>query len=141
MSAARPGVLAIWNDCAPGAEREYEHWYRSEHLAERVGVEGFVSGWRYRAVDAEPEYFTHYETRGADVLSSAAYRRQLDDPTPLTRRIMDGVFINCIRTVCERVHRVGDSRGAYATHGPASRRHPAHAAQRHVDPQRELSPE
>ena len=39
---ANAGVLAIWNNCAPGAEAQYEHWYRSEHLAERVAIEGFV---------------------------------------------------------------------------------------------------
>ena len=38
------GILAIWNDCAPGLEARYEHWYRSEHLVERVSVPGFRSG-------------------------------------------------------------------------------------------------
>ncbi len=31
------GVLALWNDCAPGQESAYEHWYQTEHLFERVG--------------------------------------------------------------------------------------------------------
>ena len=111
------GVLAIWNDCVKGSEHRYEHWYRSEHLAERVAIEGFVAGWRYRslggALEGAPEYFTHYETRDADVLRSAAYRERIDNPTPLTREIMSGVFVNCIRSVCERRARVGVSRGAF----------------------------
>ena len=34
------GVLALWNDCAPGQESAYEHWYQTEHLFERVGIAG-----------------------------------------------------------------------------------------------------
>ena len=60
------GILAIWNDCASGSEAEYEHWYRTEHLAERVAVDGFVAGWRYVAIDAQPKYFTHYATEAVD---------------------------------------------------------------------------
>jgi hypothetical protein len=115
-NTANPGILALWNDCAAGAEREYEHWYRTEHLAERVAVEGFVAGWRYIAVEAEPGYFTHYETQSPGVLYSAAYRERLDNPTPLTRGVMaNRVFFNASRTVCERTLRIGDMRGAFAT--------------------------
>ncbi|MFT5176464.1 MAG: hypothetical protein ACI8W7_004660, partial [Gammaproteobacteria bacterium] len=109
-----PGILAIWNDCAPGTAQQYEHWYRGEHLAERVGVTGFVSGWRYVAVEAQPNYFTHYVTESTDVLFSAAYEERMNNPTPLTAAIMSGVFLNCTRTICERVLRIGDARGAFA---------------------------
>lgn len=120
------GILAIWHDCAPGREREYEHWYRSEHLPERVGIEGFVAGWRYRAEEGAPGFFTHYQTRSPGVLFSAAYRERVDDPTPLTRRIMDGVLVNQIRTVCECALRAGAQRGAAAAtlrfdHAPPDR--------------------
>ena len=108
------GILAVWNDCAPGSEAEYEHWYRTEHLAERVGVDGFVAGWRYVAVDAQPKYFTHYATEAVDVLFSPAYEERMNNPTPLTQAIMSSVFRNCTRTICERVLRIGDARGAFA---------------------------
>ena len=111
-----PGILAIWNDCAPGREAEYEGWYRGEHLSERVGIEGFRSGWRYVAVDAEPRFFTHYVTSSPAVLFSPAYRARLDAPTELTRHVMSsGVFLNASRTECERRFRRGHSRGSYAT--------------------------
>ena len=113
-AASNAGILAIWNDCAPGTERQYEHWYRSEHLAERVGVAGFVSGWRYVAVDAQPKYFTHYVTESTDVLFSAAYEERMNNPTALTTAVMSGVFLHCTRTICERVLRIGDARGASA---------------------------
>jgi hypothetical protein len=113
--AENAGVLAIWNSCAPGAEVEYEHWYRSEHLAERVAIDGFVAGWRFEAVDGAPRYFTHYETTSPDVLFSDAYLVRVNDPTPLTRRVMSGAFADMSRTVCERALRIGDSRGGVAT--------------------------
>src|SRR5262245_44983806 len=50
------GILAIWNDCRPGTEREYEQWYRGEHLPERLSIPGFRAAWRFRAIDAEPHY-------------------------------------------------------------------------------------
>ncbi|MFT5393639.1 MAG: hypothetical protein ACI8PT_003841 [Gammaproteobacteria bacterium] len=109
-----PGVLAIWNDCAAGREQEYERWYRDEHLAERVGIEGFRSGWRYVAVDAEPRYFTHYVTESPATLFSAAYRARLNAPTELTRHVMStGVFVNASRTECEQRFRSGHSRGSH----------------------------
>lgn len=114
MTKSSAGILAIWNDCTAGMEREYEHWYRTEHLAERVGVKGFISGWRYVAVDAEPNYFTHYTTESVDVLFSPAYEERMNNPTPLTQQIMAGVFHNCTRAICERVLRLGDARGAFA---------------------------
>ncbi|MEM7252681.1 MAG: hypothetical protein AAF493_14800 [Pseudomonadota bacterium] len=108
----RPGVLAVWNDCAPGEETVYEEWYRTEHLLERVRVPGFRAGWRYMAIEGSPQYFTHYETDSVNVLFSNAYREQLDTPTELTQRVMSGVFIHATRAVCERIACFGELRGA-----------------------------
>ncbi|HSB41081.1 MAG TPA: hypothetical protein VLK28_04585 [Methylomirabilota bacterium] len=108
------GILAVWNDCAPGAEAEYEAWYRHEHLPERVGIPGFRAGWRYRAIDAEPEYFTFYETDNPAVLRSEPYLARLNDPTPLTRHIMSGAFRHATRALCACVARRGTLRGALA---------------------------
>jgi hypothetical protein len=108
------GILAVWNDCAPGAEEQYEAWYRGEHLPERVGIPGFRAGWRYRAIEAEPEYFTFYETDAPEVLRSEPYLARLNDPTPLTRRIMSGTFTHATRAVCTCVARWGTLRGALA---------------------------
>ncbi|MGD1923434.1 MAG: hypothetical protein ACFB03_04505 [Paracoccaceae bacterium] len=100
------GILAVLNDCASGAEDAYENWYLSEHLVERVSIEGFRWGRRYRALDVTasplPEYLTYYETDDPSVLSSKAYLGRVNDPTPRTRRIMTEVFLNMSRTVCRR---------------------------------------
>ena len=37
-----PGILAIFNNVAPGREAEFEAWFQHEHLAERIAVPGFL---------------------------------------------------------------------------------------------------
>ncbi len=82
------GILAIWNDCLPEVEKQYEDWYVGQHLPERVGVPGFRIGRRYEALAAEPRYFTFYDTDKPDVLWSDAYRERLANPTVETAGIM-----------------------------------------------------
>ncbi|MEM1298450.1 MAG: hypothetical protein AAGH68_04155 [Pseudomonadota bacterium] len=114
------GRLAIWNDCAPGEEAGYEAWYQGEHLAERVGIPGFLRGRRYRAHGKSPEYFTYYEVTEPGVLTSPAYLARVNDPTPATRRIMAEVFRNMSRTICDAVSVHGHMRGAFAVTLPSS---------------------
>ena len=100
------GILAIWNDCLPEGEAEYEHWYMVQHFPERLGVPGFRIGRRYEAVSAEPRYFTFYDTVSPEVLWSKAYVERLASPTPETAAIMKS-FRNMSRTVCTRVSQIG----------------------------------
>jgi len=113
MSSAEtfPGILAIFNNVAPGREAEFEEWFQHEHLAERLAVPGFLLGRRHEAVSGEPRYFNFYVTQSAQVLKSDAYLARLDQPTPMTRTIMSAVFKDMIRTVCHRVVRRGAMRG------------------------------
>src|SRR6186997_2986294 len=96
------GILAIWNDCARGREAEFEEWYQHEHFYERIAVPGFL------------RYFCVYLTRSPDVLKSKAYLERLDNPTPMTRRIMSDAFRDMSRTVCHRTLRLGAMWGAAA---------------------------
>jgi hypothetical protein len=107
------GVLAIWNDVAPGREADFEHWFKSEHLEERLAVPGFRLGRRFEAIEGAPRYFVYYLTDTPAVLTSPAYRARLDNPTPLTRTMMTEVFRNMHRTLCRRVERRGAESGAF----------------------------
>lgn len=108
------GVLAVWNDCATGSEETYESWYQTEHLPERLGVPGFKRGRRYQALEGSPEYFTWYEVESPSVLRSAEYINCLSNPTPWTKQIMSGVFLNASRTVCKRHIIAGELFGSTA---------------------------
>ena len=121
-SSAEPtGILALWNDCKTNKESLYEKWYQSEHLQDRVSIPGFKLGRRHQSSDATPKYFTYYETASAKVLFSEAYLYQLDNPSVLTREVMQGTFINVSRTVCSRIHYAGEMRGSHVITARSSR--------------------
>src|SRR6476620_12117956 len=106
-----PGVLAIFNNVAPGREAELEGWFQHEHLAERIAIPGFLFGRRHEAISGQPRYFNFYVTQSVQVLKSAAYLARLDAPTPMTRTVMSEIFKDMIRTVCHRSFRFGAMRG------------------------------
>jgi hypothetical protein len=114
MTEQQPGVLAIWNDCRVGREAEFDAWFQGEHLLERLAVPGFLFGRRHEAISGSSGYFNFYLVESPDVLTSKPYLERLDNPTPMTKRIMSEVFINMNRTVCRRTVRLGGFRGAYA---------------------------
>jgi len=113
MAGDGRGILAVWNNCAAGQETTYEAWYREEHLPERVGIPGFHFGRRYEALAATPRFFTYYVTDTPGILTSPAYAARLADPTPRTRAIMNGIFIDMTRTVCRRVVQRGRMEGGH----------------------------
>jgi hypothetical protein len=114
MAIAQPGILAIFNDCRAGREDEFNAWFQGEHLEERLAVPGFLFGRRHQAISGGAGYFNFYLVESPDVLTSKPYLERLDNPTPMTKRIMSEVFINMNRTVCRRTIRRGAFRGAYA---------------------------
>ncbi|HZL40887.1 MAG TPA: hypothetical protein VFC45_11490 [Pseudolabrys sp.] len=107
------GILAIFNDCRPGREAEFEEWFQGEHLLERLAVPGFLFGRRHQAISGSNGYFNFYLVESPAVLTSKSYVERLDNPTPMTKKIMSEVFINMNRTVCHRTQRSGGFRGAY----------------------------
>ena len=111
---ARPGILAIWNDVAPGRDADFDAWFQGEHLAERLSVPGFLFGRRHQAISGASAYFNFYLVERPEVLTSKPYLERLDNPTPMTTMIMSDVFKNMNRTVCHRALRRGAMRGAYA---------------------------
>ncbi|MDH4094012.1 MAG: hypothetical protein OEV81_04420 [Betaproteobacteria bacterium] len=107
------GLLAIWHDVVPGKEAEVSHWYNTEHHAERLSVEGFLSAHRYRLAGGEGRQFLSlYRTRTPAVLSSAAYRARLESPSPRTREIMP-TYRNMSRTVCRLALQQGVPEGGH----------------------------
>jgi hypothetical protein len=114
VTDTRPGILAIFNNVAPGRETDFEEWFQHEHLQERLAVPGFLLGRRHEAISADPRYFNFYVTQSPNVLTSAAYRTRLDHPTPMTRVVMSEIFKDMIRTVCAQTLRIGIMRGSAA---------------------------
>jgi len=89
MTASTHGLLAIWSTVQESFETDYLHWLTREHIFERVGVPGFVSGRAYRRRDSAPsEYVIVYTLENASVMASEGYIARLNDPTPWTQSVM-----------------------------------------------------
>lgn len=100
MSLRASACLAIWNDVDPAREAEYNLWHTSEHVPERCGVPGILEGRRYVAPGADHHrYFTLYDLRDLDVLTSPPYRDLLQAPTPWSAA-MRPAFRNFLREPC-----------------------------------------
>jgi len=85
-------------------QEEFNAWYDSEHLAERLAIPGFRSARRWVAEVAagEGKYLATYELDSPAVLQSAPYRARLEAPTPWTRRCLDRTVL-FERWACEQV--------------------------------------
>lgn len=81
--------LAIWSDIEPEQETDYLHWLTREHVLERVGVDGFMSGRVFRSeVAGKCRFFITYELVEAGVLAGPSYLARLNTPTPWSQRTM-----------------------------------------------------
>jgi hypothetical protein len=89
MWNAGRGFMAIWSDVAPGDLEFYYRWLLGEHFPERVSVPGFISARVFgRQAGAELQFFIIYETESPEVLASPAYVARLNNPTPMTQKVM-----------------------------------------------------
>ncbi len=110
MSLAGEGLIAIWNGVAPEMRDDIYEWHNREHIPERVGIAGFRRGRRYRAIEADVEFFTLYETDTPLVHTGSDYTARLNDPTPWTRRSIGG-FLDTSRSLCRVAASFGTGQG------------------------------
>lgn len=83
------GLLAIWSDVDASVETDYRHWLTREHILERMGVDGFVSGRAFRCTVPDlKRYFILYELQDASALAGLSYMARLNAPTAWSQRIM-----------------------------------------------------
>lgn len=106
--------LAIWSDIDPELETDYLHWLTREHVLERVGVDGFLSGRVFRSKAAgQRRFFITYELQAADALAGPSYLARLNAPTPWSQRVMP-ILQNFARGGGPVVARAGLGCGAVA---------------------------
>jgi hypothetical protein len=113
MALRGKGALAIWNGIADGVDADFIEWHVKEHMPERVGLPGFLSGRRYTAIDGHPAYFNFYEVEYPEVLQSAAYLARLNNPSPWTKRVV-ARFTDTSRTLCRVTASIGTGAGGFA---------------------------
>ncbi|MFN2646187.1 MAG: hypothetical protein ABR570_14455 [Burkholderiales bacterium] len=100
----RRGLLLTMTEPPAAMEEEFNAWYDTEHLAERLAIRGFRSARRWVA-DCRPgegKYLATYELDSSGVLQSAQYLARFQDATPWTRRCLEKTVV-FRRWACEQV--------------------------------------
>jgi hypothetical protein len=92
--------LAIWHDIAEAGEADYNRWHTRQHMAERLGIPGFLCSRRYAGPDLKKErYFTFYEAATLEVFNSDGYRARLNTPSAWSMRTQPH-HVNFVRSAC-----------------------------------------
>jgi len=99
------GLLLTMTEPPPGQEDEFNAWYDSEHIQERLSISGFVSARRWEAdVQAGAgKYLATYELVSPDVLQTPEYLSHVGDGlTPWSRRMLGDCTV-FRRWACEQI--------------------------------------
>ncbi len=72
-SSRGTGLLYVEMDCPPQFEEEFHIWYNTEHVPERLGIQGFLNGRRYQALLGSPRWLASYDLTSTAVLRSPEY--------------------------------------------------------------------
>ena len=86
------GCLVVMMQPSPDFEGEFNAWYDTDHVPERLAIPGFLAAKRYECVDGWPRYLAIYDLAGIDVLESPAYLA-----------VAEGTYTNWTRRVLPRV--------------------------------------
>ncbi len=99
------GLLLTLTEPSLELETEFNAWYDTEHIFERLSIPGFLSARRWVA-DVKPgegKYLATYELVSPDVLYSEAYRERYANPTPWSERSL-GSTVVFRRWGCEQIN-------------------------------------
>ena len=86
---AHKGFLLVFMHPPMAFEEEFNAWYDTEHIPERLSVPGVLTGLRYMNVQGgTPRYLAMYDLEHASVMDSPAYLRVAhDNSSPWTKRV------------------------------------------------------
>ncbi len=86
------GLLLTMTEPPAEMEEEFNAWYDTEHMAERLAIPGFISARRWVAPRAKPgtgKYLATYELERQQVLTTPAYLAHVGEHfTPWSKRCL-----------------------------------------------------
>jgi hypothetical protein len=87
--ADRPALLMVSMEPPAALEDEFNDWYDTEHVPQRLALPGFVSGSRWVCIDGWPRWMALYDLASDAAVQSDAYLRVSGaQSTPWSRRIL-----------------------------------------------------
>ena len=72
---ANKGFLLVLMQPPPAFEEEFNAWYDTEQVPERLAVPGFETALRFVCLSGHPRYLAIYDLAGPEVLDSPEYLR------------------------------------------------------------------
>lgn len=67
------GFLMVSLEPPAGLEEEFNDWYDTEHVPERVAIDGFLTARRFVCLTGWPRYLAYYDLRDAGVIAEPGY--------------------------------------------------------------------
>jgi hypothetical protein len=91
---ANKGFLLVMMQPPPAFEEEFNAWYDTEHLPERLAVPGFETALRFVCLSGHPRYLAIYDLTRPEVLDSPEYLRiAFENSSPWTLRVLQRVRV------------------------------------------------
>jgi hypothetical protein len=88
-TADRPALLMVAMEPPAALEDEFNDWYDTEHLPQRLALPGFVAGSRWVCIHGWPRWLALYDLTSEAAVGSDAYRGVSGaQSTPWSRRIL-----------------------------------------------------
>ena len=93
-NGANKGFLLVTMQPPPMLEEEFNAWYDTEHVPERLAVPGVLTALRFVCIDGHPRYLAMYDLENYDVMTSPAYLKVAHDKSsPWTKRVTSRVKV------------------------------------------------
>jgi hypothetical protein len=91
---AEKGFLLVTMQPPPAFEEEFNAWYDTEHLPERLAVPGFETALRFVCISGHPRYLAMYDLAHPQVLDSPEYLNvAFANSSPWTLRVLQHVCV------------------------------------------------
>lgn len=97
------GFLLVLMQPPPSLEDEFNAWYDTEHLPERLAVPGFETALRFVCLDGHPRYLAMYDLERPEVLDTPEYLKvSFERSSPWTKRVTSRVKV--YRSAGRQIH-------------------------------------
>lgn len=94
------GLLFVINESPSAMEEELNAWYDTEHIPERLSIDGFLAGSRHVSAARPRRYLALYDVTNVAVLQSAGYMAFVGaNFTPWTQRILARTKVTRVEAV------------------------------------------